>query len=107
MGNKMTSRPRCKNYSDCAERVYPRDPEASIFHHPANPDPEWWKHSTCDSCYSYQCPEEVLSYPEEVTEPEWTKRQWDAVKQLKAIVLHLQNKIVESSKKKKQEKTPF
>jgi len=40
--------------------------------------------------------------PEIERQPEiWTKKQWDTVQQLRAMVLHLQNKIVELSKTKK------
>ena len=43
-----------------------------------------------------------LDDPEELSEPkkamEWSTRQWDAVKQLKALVLHLQEKIIEKPK---------
>ena len=47
-----------------------------------------------------------LSHPEEESAPiyqdmEWTPRQWDTVKQLRAMVLHLKGKIDEKRSTKK------
>ncbi len=43
---------------------------------------------------------ELKEEPKEaIPQPEWTKRQWDKVQQLQAMVLHLQNKVAKLSKK--------
>jgi hypothetical protein len=39
-----------------------------------------------------------------IIETEWSKKQWSYVLQLKAQILHLQNKVVELSKSKKPKK---
>jgi len=40
-------------------------------------------------------------------EPEWGKKQWDSVLQVKAQVLHLQNRIDTLSNKKRKDRSPF
>ena len=40
-------------------------------------------------------------------EPPWTGKQWDEVLQLKAMVQHLQNKIVVKAKEKREKAEPF
>jgi len=51
-------------------------------------------------------PEEVSKTPQQVIETEWSARQWDTVQQLKAQVLYLQSKVVELSKKRRDD-LPF
>lgn len=43
----------------------------------------------------------------ETPEPEWTRRQWDAVTQLKGLVLHIQSKLNEHLDKSKPKKKPI
>ena len=40
---------------------------------------------------------------EEKVEPEWTRDQWKSVQQIRAMVLHLNNKVKELQAKKKEE----
>ena len=78
----MTSRPRCLNYKECRERIFPDDPESLRVINRV----EFGKIVTrsvpplCEHCGGY-----TPTY-ETIPEPEWTRRQWDKVQQIQAEV---------------------
>ncbi len=60
-------------------------------------------------CNSYNCYKYYKEEPKECSteQSEWTTKQWDYVKQLKAMVNHLHNKVVELEKQKPKRKYKF
>ncbi len=78
---------------ECINRLFPGDPRVKAGR---------YNLCGCDYCCK---PYKELEVPREILiQEEFTKKQWDAVTQLRAFVLHLQNKInahIDKSKKVK------
>lgn len=86
----MPSRPRCKYYSECAQKLYPDDPEAPKcrFDRQGN----YYLPCLCDGCYGYiTAPEPAAPTPE----PEWSRQQWQSVQQVKAETTFLHKKLMD------------
>ena len=81
---------QCK---ECIARLYPSNPRQPFF----AGDNRYLK-PVCFYCANYS-PEE-LPQPR-VVEPEWTRRQWQYVQQLRGMVNHLNNEIIELKTKRK------
>lgn len=61
------------------------------------------------SIYDLMTHEELVAYllKQAQPQPEWSGKQWDTVKQYKAMVLHLQKRLDEKEKETNAKKQPF
>ena len=76
---------------ECKDKLYPDSPSQPFFIRGRYHKP-----------LCYYCPGFEGTHPIELTpEPQWTKRQWYQVDQLKGEVRHYQNKVIELLEKQK------
>ena len=77
---------------ECKQSLYPDNPEVSFY----LPMTKKWLPPMCWSCNNYQ--NKTLEKP---PEPPWVRGQWEVVGSLRGQIIHLENKVIESSKKRK------
>ncbi len=89
----MPSRLRCANYNECAELIYPENPEAGSSK----------MRCLCDGCYAY-------AYPKDIPQPREKPVSNNAINELKCKFVYLQNKInshIDASKRKRKSLKEF